>query len=116
MADEQAAAPVHHGAFWVMFEKTSAACVEAPGVTECIKLAEELRGDKVTQIRRLPYPAMPPALRVPACANRTNTTPRIATPCRIPAGRWLWFFVTIIAGLTAFFLIGDYSEFLYYQF
>ena len=33
--------------------------IEASGVTECIKLAEELRGDKVTQIRRLPYPAMP---------------------------------------------------------
>lgn len=59
MADEQAPVAVYHGAFWITFEKTSAACVEASGVTECIKLAEELRGDKVTQIRRLPYPAMP---------------------------------------------------------
>lgn len=60
MADtEQPKEAVYHRAFWMTFEKSTPACVEAAGVTDAIKLAEELRKDKVTKIRGLPYPAMP---------------------------------------------------------
>jgi hypothetical protein len=46
-------------AYWVEFEKRSAACVEAASPEEAGQVAEQAAGVKPVKIRVLPYPASP---------------------------------------------------------
>lgn len=53
-------------AYWVDFEGRESACVESrDGKEAARKLAEELGGAPVKQIRPLPYPANPRLNRIP---------------------------------------------------
>ena len=69
--------------YWVEFKNRMPACVSAKGESEAKTLAEELGGNPVTQIRRLPYPAEPQLNQDPSgcppfchsprkCAGRTS--------------------------------------------